>query len=136
RKKDNRMDNTEGPAIVSKNDEMFYFRNASQVDEFGDPVPPPPEDDEPQYLRRREGLAHRCDAARPRHLVLTGCLARSFVSPSLELPCRGTEADAHRVVRSGEAAQQTDAVVFEEVLGDLLVQHANVTSAEDVPCPS
>ncbi|NTF17423.1 pentapeptide repeat-containing protein [Agrobacterium rubi] len=52
RKKDNRMDNPDGPAIVSKEDEMFYFRNASQVDEFGDPVPPPPEDDEPQYLRR------------------------------------------------------------------------------------
>ena len=52
RKKDKRMDNTDGPAIVSKNDEMFYFRNSSQVDEFGDPVPPPPEDDEPQYLRR------------------------------------------------------------------------------------
>ncbi len=53
RKKDNRMDNPDGPAIVSRDDEMFYFRNSSQVDEFGDPVPPPPDDDEPQLLRRR-----------------------------------------------------------------------------------
>lgn len=52
RKKDGRMDNPDGPAIISKNDEMFYFRNSSQVDEFGDPVPPPPEDDEPRYLGR------------------------------------------------------------------------------------
>jgi Uncharacterized low-complexity proteins len=52
RKKDNRMDNPSGPAIISKNDEMFYFRNSSQVDEFGDPVPPPPEDDPPQLLGR------------------------------------------------------------------------------------
>ncbi len=53
RKKDNRMDNTDGPAIVSRDDEMFYFRNSSRVDEFGDPVPPPDDDDEPQLLRRR-----------------------------------------------------------------------------------
>jgi uncharacterized protein YjbI with pentapeptide repeats len=53
RKKDNRMDNPDGPAIVSRHDEMFYFRNSSQVDEFGDPVPPPDDDDEPQLLRRR-----------------------------------------------------------------------------------
>jgi hypothetical protein len=32
---------------------MFYFRNSSQVDEFGDPVAPPDDDDEPQLLRRR-----------------------------------------------------------------------------------
>jgi hypothetical protein len=53
RKKDNRMDNPDGPAIVSRHDEMFYFRNSSQVDEFGDPVAPPDDDDEPQLLRRR-----------------------------------------------------------------------------------
>jgi Uncharacterized low-complexity proteins len=53
RKKDNRMDNPDGPAIVSQNDEMFYFRNSTQVDEFGDPTPPPPQDEEPQLLRRR-----------------------------------------------------------------------------------
>lgn len=52
RKKDSRMDNPDGPAIVSKNDEMFYFRNSSEVDEFGDPVPPPDDSDEPKYLRR------------------------------------------------------------------------------------
>jgi hypothetical protein len=53
RKKDNRMDNPDGPAIISRNDEMFYFRNSSQVDEFGDPVPPSSNDDEPQLLRMR-----------------------------------------------------------------------------------
>jgi hypothetical protein len=37
-KKHNRMDNPDGPAIISKNDEMFYFRNATQVDEFGDHI--------------------------------------------------------------------------------------------------
>lgn len=53
RRKDNRMDNPDGPAIVSRHDEMFYFRNSSQVDEFGDRVPPPDDDDEPRLLGRR-----------------------------------------------------------------------------------
>jgi hypothetical protein len=52
-RKDGRMDNPDGPAIISKDDEMFYFRNAREVDEFGDPVPPPEMDDEPQLLQMR-----------------------------------------------------------------------------------
>ena len=36
KKKDSRMDNPDGPAIVSRDDEMYYFRNSSQVDEFGE----------------------------------------------------------------------------------------------------
>jgi hypothetical protein len=52
-RKDGRMDNPDGPAIISREDEMFYFRNARNVDEFGDPVPPLETDDEPQLLRMR-----------------------------------------------------------------------------------
>lgn len=50
-KKDGRMDNPDGPAIVSQNDEMSYFRNSREIDEFGDPVPPPETEDEPRLLR-------------------------------------------------------------------------------------
>lgn len=54
-RKDGRMDNPEGPAIISREDEMFFFRNAREVDEFGDPISDQTaevaDEEEPQLLR-------------------------------------------------------------------------------------
>lgn len=52
-RKDGRMDNPDGPAIVSRENEMFFFRNAREVDEFGEIIQVPDMEDEVQPLRMR-----------------------------------------------------------------------------------